>query len=406
MPLWRAAISIRELSAMLAEGRVTVGRRAARDGLDFARAVSGFGIDRGISDFQRYAFLMRSGKAYLATPLARIQVSRNPQVDLITHLDRNRWLERLRRFARDSNTPGRIQQLVRRLEDGIFALTQGGGRLALQKILITLGQIQQACAKSAKARDDERGINPMPILGAEWALEADDGSHEFHLARALAGLTAMRDYLLPLKENKGRLVWYAGSPLHVWGGGGLVVNLLRVLDRRLLDAQRNGDKEKPLVGLLTTDIAAVMAFIKGETDDVRIADLLVGLVNVELPRQLPERDIATEQPPAAFNLMKPLFTPNTVLQKINLLPSDGHIPLPREVITLLKTGNRSQVNRAIAVAWQRLRIAGLKLPFHPRKPPDLASVDSVRLAAALMIPLAMRDLARVCQPFMPAQKAD
>jgi CRISPR-associated protein Csx17 len=406
MPLWNKAISAQELRVLLSEGRVTVGRRAARDGLDFARAVSGYGVDRGISSFQRYAFLMRSGKAYLATPLTRIKVTRNPQADLIAHLDRNQWLERLRRFARDKTAPGRIQQLVRRLEDEIFSLTQSGNRLTLQAILILLGQIQQTCASSKKAQDAEKGIRPAPILGAEWALEAADNSHEFRLACALAGLTEMRGNLLPLKENKGRIEWDAGSSQSVWGGGNLVGNLLRVLDRRLLYTQRNNTGEKPLVGLPTADLAAVLAFLRGETDDERIAGLLAGLVNVKLPQHLPKRDIPAEQPPAVFSLLKPLFTPDAILQKLGLLPPDGHLPLPREVVTLLKTGNREQVNRGIGIAWRRLRIAGLKLPSHPRQPPDFVEIDSDRLAAALMIPLAMGDLARICQPFTPIQKAD
>ncbi len=411
LPLWPASVTLAELRTLLAEGRVTVGRRAARDGLDFARAVSGFGVDRGISDFQRYAFLMRSGKAYLATPLARIQVSRNPKTDLITYLDRNRWLERMRRFGRDKNTPGRIQGLVRRLEDGIFALTQNGNssalnRTVIQNILTLLGQIQQACVSSAKARDVEKGIMPVPILSAEWAMEADDSTHEFRLACALAGLADMRSYLLPLKDNIGKIEWNAGSSKAVWGGGNLVGNLLRVLDRRLLEAQRNGEEEKPLAGLPAADLAAVMAFVLGETDDGRIADLLAGLVNVKLPQHFPKRDMTPDQPPAAFGLMKPLFTPDAILQKLGLLSPDGHLPLPREVVTLLKTGNHEQVNRAIAVAWRRLRIAGLKLPAHPRQPPELVGTDSTRLAAALMIPLATGDLARICQPFMPVQEAD
>lgn len=406
LPLWRTAVTLAELRTLLSEGRVTVGRRAARDGLDFARAVSGFGVDRGISEFQRYAFLMRAGKAYLATPLARIQVSRNPQADLITHLDRNRWLERLRRFARDKNTPGRIQQLMRRLEDEIFALTQGGGRMVLQDILILLGQIQQVCASSGKARDEEKGIKPMPILGAEWAMEADDGSHEFRLACALGGLTDMRCYLLPLKDSNGKIEWDGGSSKAVWGGGNLVDNLLRVLNRRLLDAQRNGEEGKPLGGLPAADIAAVMAFLQGETDDGRIAGLLAGLINVKLPQHLIERNITPDQPPAVFSLMKPLFTPDAKLQKLGLLPSDGHLSLPLEVVTLLKSSNREQANRAIALAWRRLRITGLKLPTHPRQPPASIGIDSARLAAALMMPLATGDIARICQPFTPVQKAD
>lgn len=405
MPLWRTAIGLGELRALLAEGRVTVGRRAARDGLDFARAVSGFGVDRGISEFQRYAFLMRSGKAYLATPLARIKVNRNPQADLIAHLDRGQWLERLRKFARDENASGRVQQLVRRLEDGIFDLTQGGGRIVLQDILMTLGQIQQACARSGKARDEEKGIRPIPILGAEWAVNADDGSHEFRLACALAGLTDMRSNLFPLKENKGKIEWAAGSPQAVWRGGELVRNLLRVLDRRSLDAQRNGAEDKPLYGHPPADLPAVMAFLRGETDDGRIAGLLAGLVNADLPRHLPEREMVADHPPAVFNLMKPLFTSDAILQKLGMLPANGHLPLPREIIGLLKTCNRDQVNRAIGIAWSRLRIAGLKLPTHPGQPPDLVGIDSARLAAALMIPLPMGDLARICQAFTPVQKA-
>lgn len=403
MPLWHKAINMQELRALLSEGRVTVGRRAARDGLDFARAVSGYGVDRGISGFQRYAFLMRSGKAYLATPLARIQVVRNPHADLIAHLDRGQWLERLRRFARDKNAPGRMQQLVRRLENAIFALTQGGGRLVLQNLISLLGQIQQSCTHSAKGRD---AMAPMPILGTEWAMEADDNSHEFRLACALAGLTEMRSYLLPLRENKGKIEWDADSSQAVWGGGDLTDNLLRVLDRRLLDAQRSGRDGHPLASLPAADLDAVMAFLRAETDDVRIADLFVGLVNVKLPHHLPRREVTPDQPPAVFSLMQPLFAPDTILQKLVVLPQDGHLPLPQEVISLLKSSNRAQVNRAISIAWRRLRIAGLRLPSHPVQPPALVGIDSARLAVALMIPLDMGDFARICKPFMPVQKAD
>ncbi len=220
MPLWRTTVTLAELRLLLSEGRVTVGRRAAKDGLDFARAVSGFGVDRGITDFQRYAFLMRSGKAYLATPLARIHVSRSLQADLLSHLDRNAWLDRLRRFARDKNAPGRIQQLVRRLEDEIFSLTQRGGRTVLQDILILLGKIQLVSAESAKARE---AVAPIPCLGPEWVTEADDGSPEFRLACALAGMVSMRHYIVPLKEQEKtkKIEWSPGNKLAAWGGRGL-----------------------------------------------------------------------------------------------------------------------------------------------------------------------------------------
>ena len=49
LPLWDHPTTLGELSALLREGRVTVGRRAAKDGLDFARAVGALGVERGIA---------------------------------------------------------------------------------------------------------------------------------------------------------------------------------------------------------------------------------------------------------------------------------------------------------------------------------------------------------------------
>ena len=406
MPLWKTFVNFHETLALLAEGRVTVGRRAARDGLDFVRAVSGFGVDRGITDFQRFGFLMRSGKAYLATPLARMQVTRNPKVDLLNQLDRNNWLDRLRGFSRDTKkAPGRMRQLVRRLEDEIFSLAQGGGRSALQGILILLGRIQSVCAVSGKAQE---AIPPIPQLTQEWAVDADDGSDEFRLACALAGLTSMRNYIVPLKEDKKtkRATWHPGSVQAVWGGGDLLTNLLRVLDRRLLDALRSQQDDKPLAGSPPAELAAVMAFLHGKTDDRRLAELLVGLVNVELPRHLPRREIEAEQPPAAFRLLAPLFTPDHTLRRLGLLAEDEKLPLPRQVVALLKSGNRSQAKLALEIASRRLRIAGLKAVAHPQAMPDLVGMASLRLAAALTIPLAKGELARICKPFMPASETN
>ncbi len=183
-------------------------------------------------------------------------------------------------------------------------------------------------------------------------------------------------------------------------------NLLRVLDRRLLDAQRNQPEDKPLAGHPPAELAAVMAFLRGETDDKRIAALFASLVNVDLPKTLLYRKVDSEQPPAVFCLLKPLFTPDSILQQLGLLPANSHLPLPREIVALFKSGNQKQAERAIDIAWRRLRIAGLKLPAHPRKPPDLVGLAGTRLAVALMIPLAKGDLVRICKPFTPAQAAN
>src|SRR3546814_21071728 len=86
MPLWEQPASYVEVRASLAEGRVAVGRTPARDALDFVRAVHQLGGYRGIRSFQRYGLLMRSGKAYLATPLERVEISDAPQTSILEEL--------------------------------------------------------------------------------------------------------------------------------------------------------------------------------------------------------------------------------------------------------------------------------------------------------------------------------
>src|SRR5207302_9647873 len=51
MPLWHRPLLYRELEFLLENGRSEVGRRPARTGLDFARAVAGLGVDVGIDAF-------------------------------------------------------------------------------------------------------------------------------------------------------------------------------------------------------------------------------------------------------------------------------------------------------------------------------------------------------------------
>jgi len=61
LPLWERPASYREVASLFAEGRASVGRRSARDGMDFARAVATLGVDRGISAFERFGYLQRNG---------------------------------------------------------------------------------------------------------------------------------------------------------------------------------------------------------------------------------------------------------------------------------------------------------------------------------------------------------
>ncbi len=398
LPLWQQPASLPELRILFAEGRITVGRRPAADGLDVARAVGSLGVDRGIALFQRYGFFRRSGKAYLATPLGRFRVSRRPESSLVDQLDRGGWLDILRRFARRDNAPAVARHLVRRLEDEIFALTGGGGRPVVQNLVILLGRIQRILAAGAAFRET---VPPMPLLGPEWVSAADDGSLEFRIACALAGLEEMRAYVLPIGAEQGmdRAAWRKGSVRAVWSSGNPVLSLARILERRLLDASRDPAALSPFAGRPVARLDEVLAFLAGETDDMRLAALFNGLVNIRLPPSLVRRSRGgIVQPPAAFRVLLPLYTATEDLHRAGLLPESAHMVLPGTITRLLMSANRHQAGRAVAMAWRRLAMAGMRLP--PGASPEPLNIDYIRLAAALLLPLGVSDLRHICRPFL------
>jgi CRISPR-associated protein Csx17 len=410
LPLWGEPALYPEIRALMAEGRATLGRRAARDGLDFARSVARLGIARGIGSFQRYGLFMRSGKAFLATPLNRIDVQRNRRADLIDDLDRDRWLSAVRDLARRQEAPARVKGAVRSLEDALFEMTQRAERpgddrdpAPVQRALVAVGDMLAYLARAPAARrsgDNPRGVPPLRRLSHYWALQADDGSDEFRIAAALAWLgaddTPMRCHLAPLGPGPrtGTDVWIDPAPLAVWGGGDLTDNLVAVLQRRLIAAtrQRRDDgagtddaerpaRDKPLAGRAGADLPAIAALLNGQTDDRRIAALLGGLAWVTPLRFLLRRREAAAPLPAAYAALKAIFAPDAELHRLGVLPDGVDLPVPPQLVGLLAAG---RVDEALAAGLARTRASGLPADFEMLAAPGL---DGRRLAAALLVPL-------------------
>lgn len=393
LPLWSGFSSATEIKSLFTEGRATLGRRSVRDGLGFVRAVAALGVDRGISAFQRYGFLMRSGKAYLATPLTRVSVSANPEADLIEQLESGHFLDRLRQFARKDEAPARIRSHVRQLEDALFELAQRSEPRTLQNVIIHVGALSLLLGKSRKGW--EAVPMPVPTLTEAWVMKADDGSPEFRMAAALAGIygagLAMRPFLAPVKQEKhGGWSWDAESRLAVWGEGDLASNLGRVIDRRRLEALRHSDNTTPFqfrAGVSSGDVAA---WLDGRVDEARLAGLLVGLVHVRIPEHLASRGEKAVLP-AAYSVLKPFFVPEGLLAHFDLLPPDRTLTLPGELVTRLQAGD---VQKAVEIAWRRLHAVGYPLLPYPNKPPSAHKLNGPRLLAALAVPLEPAELAR------------
>lgn len=399
LPLWGAPASFSAISVLFAEGRVETNRRRARNGVDFARAISSLGVDRGISQFQRYGFHQRNGLAYLAVPLGRFDVHGQPLVEeLLTPLDN--WLNRFRRAAGNKNAPATAGRRLRAIETAIFRLCEKPSALVVQQLLSALGAAEMAIAKSSKLRvaDIGSGLSPVPLLDPQWVLNADDDTPEFRLAAALASVWheavgPIRKHLEPLdldryKHGQERWLDNADSPSIVWTGGDLVRNLNAVLRRRLIEIVQHGkaqgdvDFVAPLSGKFKARLEDITAFIEGQTNDSRIQELFLGLMLVKWktfdPSQLPYRSSPVSAPPdAAYSISKLCHLSRKLKGKaVRLQPQ-----ITRRALAGDSTG-------ATRLAARRLFVDGL--------PPAVSALNvptarMARITAALMFPILERD---------------
>jgi CRISPR-associated protein Csx17 len=406
LPVWESPASYREIAALFREGRATVGRRTAADGFDFRRAVASLGVDRGIDSFMRYVFAMRSGRAYLATPLGRVRVEREAKDDLLVELDQNGYLEALRRAARKDGCPAALSSQVRRLEEAVFAMLGSAAprRVAVQEVLVRLGEIERMAGASRFARDDAY-LRPAPWLSQRWVIEADDGSDELRLAAALAGLwwqpCPFRAHVAAVGPNERTgweaPEWKAGSPLATLGAGAAA--LTATLHRRLLAAETNARQTSidPLDGRCRADLAGLAAFARGEVDLARLNDLAAGLSLVRVPDALERRQIprgAAAGLPAALATLVTAFSPAGLLSYLQILPAGATVARPRRIVSLLLA---DRTGEAVAIAWRSLRLAGMRLPSPPPDAIEAGALPGRRLAAMLLFPLdpaGVADLAR------------
>ena len=187
-PLWSKPVRYPELRSVFAEGRLTIGGGTAQNGLDAARSVVSMGTSRGLSGFERYSLIQPDRKLpYQATPLGRLRTPAAPRPDLIADLEIGGWLRTVRSASSGNKASARAKSTVHALEDSLFAMTNDSSSAAgTRQAIIALGRLVHWLSKSLKAR---KIVNaPPPLLSRAWLLQADDGSPEFRVAAALAGL--------------------------------------------------------------------------------------------------------------------------------------------------------------------------------------------------------------------------
>ncbi len=446
-PLWTKPATFAEIEAIFTEGRLTVGQRLARTGLDAARSVAQLGASRGMSGFERYSIIQPDSKMpYQATPLGRFDAPDRPRRDLIADLEAGDWLDRTRRSAgRQKMAPARARHALRRLEDALFTMTTAGrAPEGARNALMALGDLVGWLTTNPNARKD---CKPPPVISSDWLREADDGSPELRIAAALAGLglptprrpgsttpelalnggddesaaasespmseTSVGDaararskvappmaaHLAPLNEKSffyrgalgTRRAWHDGDtpPTVVWGGRDLVSNMIAVLERRLVEASIRGLEDKPLAGATVARLADVAAFLAGDFDDARCAALLAGLVWAR-PAHLrtTHAHAGGSTVPFAYAALKPVFTPDVALRSASALPGTPRMPVPPGLVARLRAGGDSVDGRAtdpaVRLAVARARASGLPTPFDAARSGSRSSaMESGRMGAGV-----------------------
>jgi CRISPR-associated protein Csx17 len=391
VPMWSRPTGVRELKALMSEGRAQVRGRSARNGVDFAQSVATLGVDRGLESFERYGFHVRNGLAYFATPLGRFRVNRQPQVELLSDMDS--WLVSFREKASSEKAPTSVVRALRTLDSSILALCKERSVGRVQDVMIALGDCERAVAQSIRWAN-EANVRPVPPLSDRWLSEADDGSPEFRLAASLASIYGHykegdgQNSLMPLRSQMEPVnVWTKGGHMRVsfaevasrdgvWADGDPVSALNRLMSRRVMRAVQSGLTCYPDRGRINANLGDVAAFVEGHVNLSRMVDLLWGLILLDWPAvggETVTRSYSTSSPGAAYELMKLCFSGSSV--------RDVEVPLMAEVHRRASLGDSFG---AVQLAVRRLRGSGLV--------PALESVDLSqdlvrRTAAALLFPL-------------------
>lgn len=393
LPLWNKPAKATELSVLFSEGRAQVGKRNARNGVDFARAVAGLGIDRGISAFERYGFQERNGMAYFAVPLGKFEAVRQPQVDLVNEIDG--WLREISWKMKTTEE----QRAVRNVEEAIIELCRMRRAARMQAVLVALGQCEKAIAKRATKKEPKDICRPVPLLSPRWLKETNDGTQEFRIAAALASVygrykdkdghvrvVPLRSQLEPVRLGQYGPYWDKTLEKEVaWTEGGLLKSMNAILAHRLKRMEQSGYDCFSDSSVISVNLPDLVRFLEGRIDYGKIESLLWGLCLIDWSKERAEYDIDSCLdntrlfPGAGFALVKLCFS--------YVKMGEIRVPLVPEIFRRMGSGNGGA---AIQLAARRLRASGFKLMASESFSVPKSQQD--KAVAALLLPLGNKEM--------------
>lgn len=246
-------------------------------------------------------------------------------------------------------------------------------------------------------------MHPVPLLAQAWWERVNDSSPEFRLAAALASILAddqkkrtpeFRCHIEPVEiiGNWSAASWQESPDRNlVWGGSTLEEKLGRVLQRRILTAERQGislDRPTfPVRSRFAAPLGDVVKFIERHIDDARLEALLKGLMLLNWSEKNDDLKTTIETPndcpiPAEFSLLK-LCHAN---EWLTLRDDKNHAVRLEPAISRLACAGR--LSDATSRAVNRLVASNLAPMIGPQPGTDR---HARRVAAALLFPLSWSD---------------
>ena len=238
------------------------------------------------------------------------------------------------------------------------------------------------------------------------------------MAAAVAGIRGMegksfgpfRVFLEPVAPRGFGFTWDEGSTSAVWSNRSLAANLAAVFGRRQMEAFRSGFQGVPIQSRRPASLADVLAFLRKETDDEKLGDLLWGLpaidwstVKFQVPPPADPEDVAI---PFEFGVPRLLVEPLPLMAKGGSWQFDKTAapttPEP-DVFHVLASGRLNAVGECIDRAARRLKSDGrIIVGYGNRRQAgkSLAVVSPLRpdrLLASMLFPLSDLDLRTIAR---------
>ena len=435
LPVWARRTSFGELASFIADAQARLPSKEVRFSAELTRALHSQGVDAGFTGWQEFRFKMKIGRVPWVTTGAYVSSAFREDATRLNRalqpFDEGHFLDQLDPY-REPKTGKLKKDGPHVFRESINAAMETATRETTpHHCLDLLCAVFRACRQLAISESFRatlpgkraRFFRPLPM--EEWnILLADLNQPEFRIARAVASMVGhmkqregkysevlpMLGSLLPLKPgNNGS--WYLPQKPEVpnrqavWSGTELCHDLAAVLGRRYLDSLT--DDWPALISAFGAPLGDVLKFLRRELDDQLIARWaealsLVDWKIVRVDNVSADGESESHAIPPEYAVLRALIE----LECERREEGDTKKRRSQQPVSLLCQRSTCTLPLAVTEALRWIGIWGFNNPYGKKsaaEKPRLAgrdiisprtffpSTNSIRLAAAVCIPLHWRD---------------